>query len=141
KRTPVVVVRVVECSAAPSKPAHTATANRTRSIPAPRALLMPAFIAPPEHLIGFLIRARCNIGPAIAIEIGDDYLIGVGPILFDHMYGPSPARVAGVVKPDYPSLRAPSGGYDFQPAITIQIARRRFEPFVKRIGHHVFFPL
>src|SRR5262245_31036957 len=80
-----------------------------------------SLVAPPAEFVGPALGRRGDVSPAVAVEVGDDHLVGARPGRFQEVHLPLPLRIAGVLEPDDAPLRrpAPSRGHHVEFAVTV----------------------
>src|SRR5437016_4123595 len=99
----------------------------------PRAasLLLRPLVAPPAQLVGAALGGGDDVGPLVAVEVGDDHLVCPRPSLLQLVHRPLALRIAGVLEPDQATVSAPGRGNDVQLAVAVEVGGERLEGVIQ----------
>ena len=99
------------------------------------------FVAPPADFVAAAFGGGDDVEAAVAVDVGGDDHVGVGPAVFEELHVPRAAGVAAVFEVGDAAGVAPGGGDDFDVAVTIEVGGDGFEGVGEAFTDDVFAPL
>src|SRR5688572_19664712 len=88
-----------------------------------------------------MLGAGHDVGPAIAVQVGDDYLVGAPPVVLQEMIAPFAFGIAEVFEPSDPAGSSPGSSRHVEIAVAIQIAGDGLESVVEVRTDDMFPPV
>jgi len=99
-----------------------------------------AQIAPPSEFVTPPFGGGDDIEPTVAVKIGNNDLIGLGPVVLKDLHIPWASGVAAVLEEGYPSMIAPTRRNDLDIAVPVNVRSHGFKSVHKLFADDVPLP-
>ena len=100
-----------------------------------------ALVAPPADFVAASFGGGDDVEAAVAVDVGGDDHVGVGPAVFEELHVPGAAGVAAVFEVGDAAGFAPGGGDDFDVAVVVEVGGDGFEGIGEAFADDVLAPL
>src|SRR5947209_4694452 len=99
-----------------------------------------SFVPPPSKFQRSALSHGGDIGLAVAIQIRDQHLVGLDPVVLENMHRPLVQGRTGIFKPRYAPGSSQRSGHNIDVAISIEIRTHCFEGPFEMVLYHMLFP-
>ena len=99
-----------------------------------------AFVAPPADFVAAAFGGGDDVEAAVAVDVGGDDHVGIGPAVFEELHVPWAAGVAAMFEVGDAAGLVPSGGDDLNVAVVVEVGGNGFEGVGKSFTDYVLTP-